>query len=127
MFTTQIFKCFGFTTLTFKKKAFYNRAFLNILMVKRIGSSIRKTRHKYRKSSRQSGKIGLSSFFKTFKPGQKVCLKTNSAVQIGNFHPRFHGKIGIIKSKKGKSYVVAVKIAGKEKLLQVHPTHIKSV
>jgi len=96
-------------------------------MVKRIGSLIRKTRHKYGRNFRQKGKLSLSSLFQSFDAGQKVCLKSNSTVQKGNFHPRFHGKIGIIKSKIGRCYKVLIKDQGKEKILQVNPIHLKLV
>ncbi len=96
-------------------------------MVKRIGSSIRKTRHKYRKSFREKGKLSLNAFFQSFDAGQKVCLKTNPSIQKGRFHPRFHGKIGVIKEKIGRCYLVSVRDKGKEKLLQVHPVHLKAI
>ncbi len=96
-------------------------------MVKRIGSLIRKTRHKSKKNIREKGKISLSSFFRVFNIGQKVCLNPNSAIQKGSFHPRFHGKIGTVQNKTGKCYLIAIKDKGKEKLLQVHPVHLKAI
>jgi len=96
-------------------------------MVKRIGSSIRKTRYKYKKSFREKGKLSLTSFFQKFDIGQRVCLKTNSAVQKGGFHPKFTGRVGIVKKQIGKCYAILIKDQNKEKTLQVHPVHLKKV
>ena len=96
-------------------------------MAKRIGSFRRKTRHKLSKKTAKKGKISLSTYFQKFKTGEKVALKAESAVQKGIYFMRFYGKIGIIKGKQGKCYEVAIKDRSKQKVLIVHPTHLKKV
>ena len=96
-------------------------------MVKRIGGFRRKTRHKLQKKARQKGKLSLRKYFQKFEIGQKVLLKADSIVQKGMYHPRFHGKIGIIKGKEGRCYEVKIKDYSKEKTLIVHPVHLESV
>ena len=93
-------------------------------MVQRIGGFRRKTRQIMRKSVRQKGKISLSKYFQQFKEGERVVLKAEPAVQKGMYFPRFHGKSGIIKGKKGRCYEVNIKDGGKEKVLIVHPVHL---
>ena len=40
---------------------------------------------------------------------------------------RFIGKTGIIKEQQGMCYSIAIKEGGKEKLIIVHPVHLKRV
>jgi len=95
-------------------------------MVTRIGTKQRKTRHKFKRSIREKGKIPLSQYFQEFKAGEKVNLKINSSVQQGRFFPRFHGLTGTITgNKKGACYEIQIKDGNKQKTLYVHPIHLK--
>ena len=96
-------------------------------MSKRIGSLRRKTRHKLRKTFRRRGKISISSYFQNFNAGDKVLLSAEPAYQKGMYHPRFMGKRGVVKNKKGKCFEIAISDKGKEKTLIVHPIHLKRV
>ncbi|MBU0470501.1 MAG: 50S ribosomal protein L21e [Nanoarchaeota archaeon] len=95
-------------------------------MVTRIGTKQRKTRHKFKRSVRNRGKIPLSRYFQEFKEGDKVNLKIDSnAVHKGCFFPRFHGMTGTVVGMKGSCYSVQIKDGGKQKTLYVHPIHLK--
>lgn len=94
-------------------------------MVKRIGGLRRKTRYKFRKEKRARGKISISKYLQSFSSGDRVFLGLESAVQKGMYHPRFMGKAGTIKGKRGKCYEVAINDMGKGKTLIVHPVHLK--
>ena len=94
-------------------------------MVKRMGGMRRKTRYKLRKEKRGKGKISITNYFQPFNMGDKVYLSVESAVQKGMYHPRFMGRSGIIKGKRGKCYEVLINDIGKEKKLIVHPVHLK--
>ncbi len=96
-------------------------------MVKRIGRSRRKTRHSMKKNVRNKGKISISSYFQEFKEGDKVTLKAEPAFQKGMYFRRFHGRKGVVKKKTGKCYEVMLKDKGKQKMLIVHPVHLKKV
>ena len=96
-------------------------------MAKRIGGLRRKTRHKLSKSIRQKGKISLTTYFQTLNVGDRVTLRAEPAVQKGMYHPNYYGKAGIVKGKKGSCYEIAIKDRSKEKLLIVHPVHIKKI
>jgi large subunit ribosomal protein L21e len=94
-------------------------------MVTRIGTTQRKTRHKFKASIREKGKIPLSRYFQEFKEGEKVGLKTHPSVQKGRFHSRFHGKAGEVVGKKGRCFTIEIKDGGKQKTLYIHPIHLK--
>ena len=93
--------------------------------MQRIGGSRRKSRYKFRKEVRNKGKISVSRFMQRFDPGQTVYLTVESAYQKGMYHTRFMGKTGIIKSAQGRCYKVIINDHGKDKLLIVHPVHLK--
>jgi large subunit ribosomal protein L21e len=96
-------------------------------MASRIGGFRRKTRYKFKKERREKGKISLQKYFQNFNPGDKVHLTVEPTVQKGMYYPPYIGKIGIVKSKRGSCYEVAIKDINKEKLLIVHPIHLKKV
>jgi len=96
-------------------------------MVKRIGGFRRKTRHKLKKAHGKKGKISIRNYFQQFKVGQKVLLKAEPAVQKGMYFPRFHSKTGVVKGKKGSCYEINIKDGKKEKLLIIHPVHLKRI
>ncbi|MBS3135290.1 50S ribosomal protein L21e [Candidatus Woesearchaeota archaeon] len=96
-------------------------------MTKRIGSARRKTRSKLSKNVRRKGKISLSRYFQTFREDDVVRLIAEPAYQNGMYHPRFHNKAGVIKGKKGECYEVMIKDGKKEKMLIVHPVHLKRI
>lgn len=94
-------------------------------MVQRIGRSRRKTRQKLKKNIRERGKISLTRFLQSFNIGDRVILKMEPAYQKGGYFPRFHGRSGIVKAKKGRCYEVLIKDINKEKTVLVHPVHLK--
>ncbi|MBS3101378.1 50S ribosomal protein L21e [Candidatus Woesearchaeota archaeon] len=94
-------------------------------MVKRIGGFRRKTRYKFRKEKRRRGKISFTNYLQSFSAGDRVYLNVEPAVQKGMYHPRFIGRTGVIKGKRGKCYEVAMNDIGKEKTLIAHPVHLR--
>ena len=96
-------------------------------MTRRIRGFRRKTRYKFKKSMREKGKLSITRYLQTLKPGEKVSLSLESSVQRGMYFPRFMGKTGIVKGKKGRCYEVLIKDGNKEKLLIIHPIHLKRV
>ena len=95
-------------------------------MAQRTGSRRRKTRSKLKKHFKDKGKISIREYLKELKPGDKVLLKAEPAIQKGMYHPRFHGKIGIVKEKQGDCYLVAIKDKNMAKTQIVHPVHLKN-
>ncbi|HLC55401.1 MAG TPA: 50S ribosomal protein L21e [Candidatus Nanoarchaeia archaeon] len=94
-------------------------------MVKRIGGSRRKTRAKFSKNYRSKGKISIRQFLQKFSTGEKVILKAETAYQQGMYFPRFHGRQGIVQGRQGACYQVIIKDGDKEKMLIVHPVHLR--
>ncbi len=96
-------------------------------MVQRTGGFRRRTRYKLQKNVREKGKVSQRSFFQKLDEGDKVKLIAEPAYQKGMYFPRYHGLVGIVKGKKGNCYNVAIKDHDKDKLLIVHPVHLKKL
>ena len=94
-------------------------------MAQRIGRFRRKTRSKLKKGIKEKGKISISNYLNDFKENDRVLLKAEPAVQDGMYFPRFHGKTGIIVGKEGSCYKILIKDFKKEKIVVVHPVHLR--
>lgn len=70
-------------------------------------------------------KLVISNFIQTFKCNEKVLISINPASQKGMPHPRFIGKIGIVKRVNNGSYSVKVMLGNKEKCINIKPEHMK--
>lgn len=79
-----------------------------------------------RKKIRTRGKFSLSKFFQKLRDGDKVGITIERAVQP-RFPKRIQGKTGIIKEKRGKSYVVLIKDGNKLKEFVIAPIHLKKL
>ncbi|MBI2145176.1 50S ribosomal protein L21e [Candidatus Woesearchaeota archaeon] len=95
-------------------------------MVKRVGTSRRKTRKFYSVPKKMKGKLTVSSFVKKFNDGENVVLKAHPAILEGIYFRRFHGKMGKIVGKQGRCYKVQLTDGGKQKTLIVAAVHLKS-
>ncbi|MBI5065903.1 50S ribosomal protein L21e [Candidatus Woesearchaeota archaeon] len=96
-------------------------------MVQKIGGSRRKSRSLFTKHARQKGKIPTSKYFQEFKESDVVLLAGESAVQKGLYHSRFHSRTGVVKGKRGACYEIAIMDKHKEKMLIVHPIHLRKI
>lgn len=94
-------------------------------MVQRIGGNRRKTRNKLSKHPKDKGKINIRRFMQTFEAGDKVGLKADPSVISAMYPPRYHGKTAVVKGKRGWCYEVIMKDDRKNKMLIVHPAHLK--
>mgnify|MGYP001558384784 FL=1 len=94
-------------------------------MTKRLGGFRRKTRSKLRKDPRTRSKISIANYLQEFDINDKVILKAEPGIQKAMYFPRFHAKYGIIKGKQGLCYNVLIKDGKKDKILIVHPIHLK--
>ncbi len=94
-------------------------------MVKRIGGSRRKTRQIFSKKANQRGKFSLTSYFRKFKDGDAVLLKSEPSIHNGMYFRRFDARSGVIVGSQGKCYIVAIEDLGKKKKLIVHPIHLR--
>jgi large subunit ribosomal protein L21e len=84
----------------------------------------RKTRYLLKRKSRERGKTGLSRVLREYEHDEKVVIKLDPSVHKGMPHRRFHGRIGVIAEKRGRSYVINVSQGKAIKEIIVRPEHI---
>lgn len=84
-----------------------------------------RTRRLLRKKPRERGKIGLSKLLHEYQPGNRVVIKINPSIHKGMPHRRYHGKVGAIVDKRGRSYVVSVTQGDATKEIIVRPEHLE--
>ncbi|KON29488.1 50S ribosomal protein L21 [miscellaneous Crenarchaeota group-1 archaeon SG8-32-1] len=84
----------------------------------------RKTRYLLQRKPRERGKTGLSKLLREYETDEKVVVKLDPSVHKGMPHRRYHGRIGVIAEKRGKSYVVNVSQGKAIKEIIVRPEHI---
>lgn len=84
-----------------------------------------KTRSLLRKKPRQRGKIGLSKLLRIYQPGDKVTIKIESSVHRGMPHRRYHGRVALIKERRGRAYVVELRLGDQKRFLTVRPEHLE--
>ncbi|MCW4001995.1 MAG: 50S ribosomal protein L21e [Candidatus Bathyarchaeota archaeon] len=84
----------------------------------------RKTRSILKRKPRERGKTGLSKILYAYTPGEKVVVKIDPSVHKAMPHRRYHGRIGVIVNKRGRSYVVNVTQGKAIKEIIVRPEHI---
>jgi len=84
-----------------------------------------KTRSVLRRKPREQGKTGLSKILYDYKPGEKVVVEIDPSVHKGMPHRRYHGKIGVVANRRGRSYVIDITQGKAVKEIMVRPEHLK--
>jgi len=65
---------------------------------------------------------------RTYEPGQKVTILIEPSVHKGMPHRRYHGRVGVVHEKRGKSYVVHVGIGkNQKKQIIARPEHLSPI
>jgi len=77
------------------------------------------------KEPRERGKIKLSKLLQEYQLGSRVVVKIDPSVQKGMPHRRYHGRIGTVTEKRGRSYVVTVSQGDTVKEIIVRPEHLE--
>ena len=83
------------------------------------------TRSLLRKPTREKGKPHIGKLLQEYTLGSEVIIKMDSSVQKSMPHKRFHGKIGKIKEKRGRGYVISVPQGNAVKDIIVRAEHIE--
>jgi len=83
------------------------------------------TRSLLRKPTRAKGKPNIGKILQEYTPGSQVIIKMDSSVQKSMPHKRFHGKIGVVVEKRGRSYVVSVPQGNSIKEITTRPEHLE--
>jgi large subunit ribosomal protein L21e len=86
----------------------------------------RGTRKLLTKPAREKGKPKLGKLLVEHEVGSQVIVKIDSSVQKSLPHKRFHGKIGTVVEKRGRSYVVSVPQGDAVKEINVRPEHLEA-
>ena len=84
-----------------------------------------KTRALMTKEPRERGKLGLSRLLQEYKAGDKVVIMINPTVHKGMPHRRYQGHVGVILSRRGRSYEISVTQGDAVKEIIVRPEHLK--
>ncbi|OLD78533.1 50S ribosomal protein L21e [Candidatus Bathyarchaeota archaeon] len=96
-------------------------------MLRRSKGFRTKTRTLISRKPRDRGKQPLGRLLIAYTPGQMVKIMINPAVQKGMPHRRYHGRVGTIAEKRGRSYVVEVAGTKTPRIIIARPEHITSV
>jgi len=83
------------------------------------------TRRLLKKKPRERGKMRISKLLYEYQPGWRVVIKIDSSTQKGMPHKRYHGRVGTIINKRGRSYVVSVSQGDAIKEIIVRPEHLE--
>jgi large subunit ribosomal protein L21e len=83
------------------------------------------TRSLLRKPTREKGKPKISKLLHEYAAGDEVIIKMDSSTQKSMPHKRFHGKIGKIKEKRGRGYVISVPQGNMVKDIIVRAQHFE--
>ena len=71
--------------------------------------------------------MSMTRYFQTLEMGSRVALVAEPACQKGLYKARFHGRSGEVVGEQGRCYKVQIVDGSKEKVLIVHPVHLKKV
>ena len=78
------------------------------------------------KRIREKGKIKLSEYFKEFKDGDRVTVKSELSV-IPKFPKKLQGRSGKITGKRGSHYIIKLNDVNREKTYIIHPVHLRKL
>jgi len=67
----------------------------------------------------------ISKLLYEYAPGNQVVIMIDSSVAKGMPHKRYHGRVGTIIDKRGRSYVVGVTQGEATKEIIVRPEHLE--
>ncbi|RLI43347.1 50S ribosomal protein L21e [Candidatus Bathyarchaeota archaeon] len=84
-----------------------------------------RTRRLLKKKPREKGKLRMSKLLHQYQHGNHVVVKIDPSVHKGMPHKRYHGKVGTIVDKRGRSYIVSVRQGDAVKEIIVRPEHLE--
>jgi large subunit ribosomal protein L21e len=91
-------------------------------MVKKSNGLRRHTRRKFKSEVRSKFKV--TPYLREFRISDKVAVKVDPSSQKGLPGRRFKGKIGIVKEKRGDSYVIEISDGNMKKTVISRPEHL---
>ncbi|MBS7247275.1 MAG: 50S ribosomal protein L21e [Candidatus Jordarchaeales archaeon] len=94
-------------------------------MVRKSKGYRSRTRKLLKKPPRMRGVPSPDKLLYDYKVGEQVVILIDPSIHKGQPHKRFHGKNGKIIEKRGRAYVVALKVGSKIKKVIVRPEHLR--
>ncbi len=95
-------------------------------MVKAPQGLRHRTRKLFRKRVREKGAVPpLSRILIDYQPGDKVYIIADPAIHKALPHRRYYGKVGTVVGKRGRAYIVQLKVGSKIKTLFLLPEHMR--
>ncbi|HLD38192.1 MAG TPA: 50S ribosomal protein L21e [Candidatus Nanoarchaeia archaeon] len=79
-----------------------------------------------RKKIRERGKINFSRAFQEFNEGDSVSVNIEKA-KSPTFPKRIQGRCGVVKEKRGRSFIISLSDSGKLKKFIIDPVHLKKI
>ena len=79
-----------------------------------------------KKQIKTRGKLQLSRYFQEFREGDSVSVVEEQAV-ASTFPRRIQGSTGVIEGRRGKAYMVKIKVSNMEKKFLIEPVHLKKI
>ncbi len=78
-----------------------------------------------KKNVRQKGMPSLGKYLQVYEVGNKVDIVINPSQQKGQPHYRFQGHTGTVIEKRGRAYVITLKIGKKDLYVISRPEHMR--
>ena len=82
-----------------------------------------KTRKKLKQKPRYRPTV--NKFLQKFEIGERVVILHEPSSHKGMPHPRYKSMMGEIIEKRGRAYIVSVKVGGKTKKIIARPEHLR--
>jgi large subunit ribosomal protein L21e len=96
-------------------------------MAKRSKGLRSKSRGKLTKHPRRRGPPPVSRVIQDFPSGARVVIYIDPSVAKGQPHHRYHGRVGVVRERRGGAYVVDVRDGGTMKKVISRPEHLRMV
>lgn len=77
------------------------------------------------KKARERGLPSLGKLLRIYEEGERVDIIIDPSIHGGQPHRRYHGRVGIIRARRGHSYEVETTLGKKVKLLIIRPEHLR--
>lgn len=84
-----------------------------------------RSRKLLRKKPRERGRPGLSKLLHKYREGDLVCIDICPNYIRTAPHRRYQGKVGVVVGKRGRAYVVRIRVGGKDKYIIATKDHLK--
>jgi large subunit ribosomal protein L21e len=94
-------------------------------MVKRSHGYRVGSRKMMTKKVRERGMPSLGKLLRIYEEGERVDILIDPSIHGGQPHRRYHGRVGIIRGRRGRSYEVETTLGKKVKLLIIRPEHLR--